>query len=61
MASDRDTFVMAQVRQIGVEAQEDHGFFGLRARRRGMGSQIGMVCSLAGYEVIIHDIDEGML
>jgi 3-hydroxybutyryl-CoA dehydrogenase len=26
-----------------------------------MGSQIGMVCSLAGYEVIIHDIDEGML
>jgi 3-hydroxybutyryl-CoA dehydrogenase len=26
-----------------------------------MGSQIGMVCSLASYEVIIHDIDEGML
>jgi 3-hydroxybutyryl-CoA dehydrogenase len=26
-----------------------------------MGSQIGMVCSLAGYEVIIHDIEEGML
>lgn len=26
-----------------------------------MGSQIGMVCSLAGYEVTIQDIDEGML
>lgn len=26
-----------------------------------MGSQIGMVCSLASYEVIVHDIEEGML
>jgi 3-hydroxybutyryl-CoA dehydrogenase len=26
-----------------------------------MGSQIGMVCSLAGYEVAVQDIDEGML
>lgn len=26
-----------------------------------MGSQIGMVCSLAGYEVVVQDIDEGML
>jgi 3-hydroxybutyryl-CoA dehydrogenase len=26
-----------------------------------MGSQIGMVCSLAGYDVTVQDIDEGML
>lgn len=26
-----------------------------------MGSQIGMVCSLAGYEVVVQDIDEDML
>ena len=26
-----------------------------------MGSQIGMVCSLAGYEVVVQDIDENML
>jgi 3-hydroxybutyryl-CoA dehydrogenase len=26
-----------------------------------MGSQIGMVCALAGYEVTVQDIDEGML
>lgn len=26
-----------------------------------MGSQIGMVCSLAGYEVTVQDINEGML
>lgn len=26
-----------------------------------MGSQIGMVCSLAGYEVTVQDVDEGML
>jgi 3-hydroxybutyryl-CoA dehydrogenase len=26
-----------------------------------MGSQIGMVCSLAGYSVTVQDIDEGML
>ena len=26
-----------------------------------MGSQIGMVCALAGYEVAVQDIDEGML
>lgn len=26
-----------------------------------MGSQIGMVCSLAGYEVAVQDVDEGML
>ncbi len=26
-----------------------------------MGSQIGMVCSLAGYGVTVQDIDEGML
>ena len=26
-----------------------------------MGRQIGMVCAIAGYEVAVHDIDEGML
>src|SRR5215217_715949 len=26
-----------------------------------MGSQIGMVCALAGYDVIVQDVDEGML
>lgn len=26
-----------------------------------MGSQIGLVCSLAGYEVTVQDVDEGML
>src|SRR5215212_3668573 len=26
-----------------------------------MGSQIGMVCALAGYEVAVQDTDEGML
>ncbi len=26
-----------------------------------MGSQIGMVCALAGYDVIVQDVDEDML
>jgi 3-hydroxybutyryl-CoA dehydrogenase len=26
-----------------------------------MGSQIGMVCALAGYDVTVQDVDEGVL